>query len=157
MGQKTERGREGDLPSFAAFLKLQNQNGGLWNRAKGHCYHVTCNVCGSCFVLGSPPGLGKRLEAGNEGIGVDTCRMGLDFCKEITITVLSGIVLEIRLWARRASALPRLHLPWLETIIGRHLAAELAASRSHGNKGFHHCVPSAGRSCPLPALILCSD
>lgn len=80
MGQKTDQGREGDLPSFAAFLKLQNQNGALWNRAKGHCPHV----CGSCSTLGSPPGLGKWLEAGNEGIGVETHRMGLGFCKEIT-------------------------------------------------------------------------
>lgn len=157
MGQKTEQGREGYLPSFAAFFKLQNQNGGLWNRVKGHCYHVTCNVCGSCSVLGSLPGLGKRLEAGNEGIGVDTCRMGLGFCKEITITVLSGIVLDIRLWVRTAVPCPGSIFLGPETIIGRHLLQNWQQAGAAGIKAFTTASLLLASAAPLPALILLSD
>lgn len=54
--------------------------------------------------------LSKWREAGNEGTGVETCRMGLGFCKEITIAVLSAVVLDIRLGARTVGVLLLLHL-----------------------------------------------
>lgn len=97
-GQKTEPGRARDLPSFAPVLKLRN-----WTRVFG-IGQRGAHVPRPRSALGSLVGLGKRLEAGNEGICVDTCRRRLGFGKEIMITVLSDVVLDTRLRAGAAQS-----------------------------------------------------